>query len=252
MAAWFSRLFTGQEGRDSALTTKQQALIAGWRQLPEVDMSRSHYRSRYVLVDVETTARNLKGDRLVSIGALALVDGLINFQEAFHVALAYEAPGANAVDGELSEANPPNTQNAPSPAPVIAAVPPVDALISFLGFAGKAPLVAYHSPLVGAMIERALFEHLGIGSAQPCIDLAWVLSDLFRDVSDLSATQGGLDAWLAHFGIANIQRHNAVSDAYVIAKLLQIAIARAARKGFDSPASLLELEKARRHLHQSG
>lgn len=249
MTAWFSRLFTGQEGRDSALTTSQQALIAGWRQLPEVDMSRSHYRSRYVLVDVETTARNLKSDRLVSIGALALVDGLINFQEAFHVVLAYDTPGADAAAGE---ANAPNVPNAQNPAPVIAGVPPVDALISFLSFAGKAPLVDYHSPLVGAMIERALVEHIGIVSAQPCIDLAWVLSDLFRDVSDLSDTQGGLDVWLAHFGIENIQRHNAVSDAYVIAKLLQIAIARAARKGFDSPASLLELEKAHRHLHQSG
>ncbi|SBT05456.1 Exonuclease RNase T and DNA polymerase III [Candidatus Accumulibacter aalborgensis] len=252
MAAWFSRLFTGQEGRDGALAINQQALLAGWRQLPEVDISRSHYRSRYVLVDVETAARSLKSDRLVSIAALALVDGLIDFQEAFHVVLAHDAPGADAAAGEASEANAPT---APNPALVIAGVPPVDALISFLSFAGKAPLVAYHSPLVGAMIERALVEHLGIVSAQPCIDLAWVLSDLFRDVSDvgdLSATQGGLDAWLAHFGIASIQRHNAVSDAYVIAKLLQIAIARAARKGFDSPGSLLELEKARRHLHQSG
>ena len=128
MAAWFSRLFTGQEGRDGALAINQQALLAGWRQLPEVDISRSHYRSRYVLVDVETAARSLKSDRLVSIAALALVDGLIDFQEAFHVVLAHDAPGADAAAGEASEANAPT---APNPALVIAGVPPVDALISF-------------------------------------------------------------------------------------------------------------------------
>jgi DNA polymerase III epsilon subunit-like protein len=47
-------------------------------------------------------------------------------------------------------------------------------------------------------------------------------------------------------------RHDALSDAFATAQLLQIAIAHAARKGFDTPASLHALEKARRHLHQSG
>ena len=93
-------------------------------------------------------------------------------------------------------------------------------------------------------------ECLSVALRQPWIDLAWVMSDLFRDVGDDS--QRGLDGWLAHFDIESIKRHDVVSDAYATAKLLQITIARAARKGFDSPSSLLDLEKARRHLHQSG
>jgi len=99
------------------------------------------------------------------------------------------------------------------------------------------------------MIERTLTEYLGIEWRLAWIDLAWVMPDLFRDVEH---TGGGLDAWLDHFSIVSIRRHHAISDAYATAQLLQITIASGARKGFMTPASLLELEKARRHLHQSG
>ena len=61
-----------------------------------------------------------------------------------------------------------------------------------------------------------------------------------------------MDAWLEHFGIDSVQRHNPVSDAYATAQLLQLTLARAAHKGFETPASLIEIEKARRHLYQSG
>jgi len=103
-------------------------------------------------------------------------------------------------------------------------------------------------PFVAAMVERVLAECLGIELALPWIDLEWVMPDLFRDID---STQGRLDAWLTHFEIDSIHRHNAVSDAYATAQLLQVTIARGARKGFENPASLIELEKARRHLHQS-
>lgn len=125
----------------------------------------------------------------------------------------------------------------------------MNALLCFLEFVGKGPLVAYNVPFVAAMIERAFGEGLGIDLGLPWIDLAWVMPDLFRAINPAGS---GLDAWLDHFAIASISRHNAVSDTYAIAQLLQITIASGARKGFATPASLLELEKARRHMHQSG
>jgi hypothetical protein len=83
----------------------------------------------------------------------------------------------------------------PHPEPV-AGAPSIDALISFLHFVGKAPLLAYNVPFVAAMIERTLAENLGIDLGLPWIDLAWVMPDLFRDVEH---TGRGLDAWLDHF-----------------------------------------------------
>lgn len=237
--AWFSRLFSGQETPIPALTAGQQQLIAAWRQLPAPDLRRSHYRCRYVVVDVETTGINVKTDHLCAIGALAVVDGQIDFKDACHLRFGSAELSADPVPGSLVR---PHSESA-------AGHPPVDALISFLHFVGKAPLIAYNVPFVAAMIERTLTEYLGIEWGLTWIDLAWVMPDLFRDVEH---TGGGLDAWLDHFSIVSIRRHHAISDAYATAQLLQITIASGARKGFMTPASLLELEKARRHLHQSG
>ena len=83
----------------------------------------------------------------------------------------------------------------------------------------------------------------------PWIDLAWVLASLFREVGD---TNVRLDTWLDHFGVDSIQRHHPVSDAYATAQVLQITLAHAARKGVETPVGLFELEKAHRHLYQSG
>lgn len=234
---WFSRLFSGQDLSAPSLTAEQQCLLARWRELPAADMRRSHYRCRYVVVDVESTGINVKTDRLCAIAALAVSDGQIDFKDAFHWLSADAHPGA--ADAPASAAGRPE----PS------AIQSLDALLAFLGFVGKGPLLAYNVPFVAAMIERAFAEGLGVELGLPWIDLAWVMPDLFRDVD---AAQDGLDAWLAHFGIESIRRHNAVSDAYATAQLLQVAIASGARKGFATPASLLALEKARRHMHQSG
>ena len=231
--AWYSRLFGGQETTGPALTARQQQLLAAWRQLPDQDMRRSHYRCRYVVIDVETTGINVKTDRLCAIGALAVVNGQIDFKDACHFVLEPAAPADDPAKHPES----------------MAGAPSIDALISFLHFVGKAPLLAYNVPFVAAMIERTLAENLGIDLGLPWIDLAWVMPDLFRDVEH---TETGLDAWLNHFAITSIRRHHAVSDAYATAQLLQITIASGARKGFTTPASLLDLEKARRHMHQSG
>lgn len=236
---WFSGLFSGQETQDSRLTAGQQQLIAAWRDLPAPDLGRSHYRCRYVLVDVAVAGPDWQHGPLSSIGALPLVDGLIDLHDALHVVVAQDlAPGAaaDALAGQSPPAEISDGQRA-------------DALLSFLGFIGKAPLVAYHASFAARRIERSLTRSLGVELNLPWIDLAWVMAGLFGEIGQ---TDGRLDAWLGHFGIDSIQRHHPVSDAYATAQLLQIAIAHASRKGFETAASLIDLEKARRHLYQSG
>lgn len=237
--SWFSRLFAGQEAVGVTLSAEQQHSLANWRQLPEPELRRSHYRSRYVVVDVEASGINVKTDHLRAIAALTVVDGQIRFRDAFQLRLADPKPVGDAAPPVDGGAGPVAGEGEPE----------VDALISFLHFVGKSPLVAYNVPFVAAMIEGELAARLGIDWALPWIDLAWVMPDLFRQVDQ---AQTGLDTWLDHFGIESIRRHDAVSDAYVAAQLLQIAIAAGARKGIETPAGLLELEKARRHMHQSG
>jgi DNA polymerase-3 subunit epsilon len=174
---WFSRLFSGSEGTAQTLTAGQQQALATWQQLPAADWQRSHYRCRYVVVDVEATGSNVTSDRLRALAALSLVDGQIAFADAFQLALA----------------------DAEQPADMPAAFPPlvgpsIDALIAFLQFVGKAPLVGYNVPFVARMIDQVLGERLGVRLEQPWIDLAWVLPDVFREAHE---PQWRLDAWLA-------------------------------------------------------
>jgi hypothetical protein len=111
-------------------------------------------------------------------------------------------------------------------------------------------LVAHNARFIRRVMQKGAVRRVpGRAAALPWIDLAWVLPDLFREFGDENSR---LDVWLEHFGH---REHQAPQRAFRTPTRRQTvagAIARAARNGFDTPASLIELEKARRHLHQSG
>jgi len=201
-------------------------------------MSDTHLNTRYVVVDVETSGLDMKKDRLISIGAVALTDGKMDFSDAFQVVVrqdrisTHENILIHGIGGSAQSEG----------------VDPAEALLLFLQYIGKAPLVAYHAFFDQSMIDKALVEYLGIKLEQSWIDLAWVLPDFFQFRADGRVP---LDDWLQLFEIENILRHNAVSDAYATAKLMQVAIAAGNKKGADSPASFLKIEKARRWMYES-
>ena len=230
---WLEKFFTRAAPREIVLSAAQRQAIDAWQQLPASASQASHYQSRYVVADVETSGLNMQKDSLISIGAVAVVNGQIDFHDVFEVVLRQDEVSTHANIllhgiGGLAQRE---------------GVAPPDALIAFLRYLGKAPLVAYHALFDQTMIERAMQDFLGVKFGQQWIDLAWVMPELFREHI---AEQVGLDDWIAIFGIENIQRHNAVSDAYATAKLLQTAIARGMLRGAPSPGSFVDIEKARR------
>ena len=201
-------------------------------------MSATHLNTRYVVVDVETSGLDMKKDRLISIGAVALAEGKMDFSDAFQVVVrqdrisTHENILIHGIGGSAQSEG----------------MDPAEALLLFLRYIGKSPLVAYHAFFDQSMIDKALLEYLGIKLEQSWIDLAWVLPDFFQFRADARVP---LDDWLQLFEIENILRHNAVSDAYATAKLMQVAIAAGYKKGADSPASFLKIEKARRWMYES-
>jgi len=201
-------------------------------------MSGTHLNTRYVVVDVETSGLDMKKDRLISIGAVALTDGKMDFSDAFQVVVrqdrisTHENILIHGIGGSAQSEG----------------VDPAEALLLFLQYIGKAPLVAYHAFFDQSMIDKALVEYLGVKLEQSWMDLAWVLPDFFQFRTDGRVP---LDDWLQLFEIENILRHNAVSDAYATAKLMQVAIAAGNKKGADSPSSFLKIEKARRWMYES-
>jgi len=69
------------------LTTQQTERLASWRKLPEIDRTAMLDHVRLVVVDVETTGLNLVTDTLISIGAVAVVNGRIALADSFSVVL---------------------------------------------------------------------------------------------------------------------------------------------------------------------
>ena len=235
---WLSHLLGRAASREMPLLPEQQKALEDWRQLPDADMTRSHASTRYVVVDVETSGLDMKKDHLISIGAVALGDTRMKFSDAFQVVIRQDQVSSH--DNILIHGIGGSAQSE--------GMDPAEALLLFLRYIGKSPLVAYHAFFDQAMIDKALVKYLGIELEQPWIDLAWVLPDFFRFRMD---GRVALDDWLQLFEIENILRHNAVSDAYATAKLMQVAIAAGNKKGADSPASFLRIEKARRWMYES-
>lgn len=237
---WLTRIFVAERDRPplTALTAAQRNRLDAWQHQAEADLNAAHGDQRYVVVDVETSGLDMKRDCLISIGAVALVAGRLDFSDAFQVVLRQERVSAreniliHGIGGTAQSGG----------------VEPAEALLAFLEYAGKAPLVAYHAFFDQAMIDKAVRTYLGGKLGRFWIDLAWVLPDFFPFRRDARVA---LDDWLQHFDIENLLRHHAVSDAYATAKLLQVTLAAAQAKGVNSPASLARIEKARRWMQES-
>ena len=235
---WFGGLFGHSQAREVILSPAQRQALDEWLALPKADLNGTHAETRYVVVDVESSGLDMKKDRLISIGAVALVNGRMDFGDAFQVVVRQDQVSTreniliHGIGGSAQSEG----------------MDPVDALLLFLRYIGKSPLVAYHAFFDQSMIDKALVEYLGVDLEQTWIDLAWVLPDFFQFRPDGRVS---LDDWLQLFDIENIMRHNAVSDAYATAKLMQMAISAGNKKGASSPASFLKIEKARRWMYES-
>lgn len=225
--------FTSWFGSKPQLGDEARQRLAAWCALPPHDLKVPVMESRYVVVDVETTGLNLMQDRLISIGAVAVVNGKIALGDSFSIVLQQRA--ASEKDNILLHGI--------GRAEQLDGVPPVEALLAFLDYLGKSPLVAFHVTFDETMIRRALREYLGLNFKHPWLDLAYVMPGLHPP---LAGKLRALDDWINHFSIRIDVRHNAFADALATAQLFQVANANAAGKGIASYAELQYLEKNQR------
>ena len=207
--------------------------VSAWKELAAPSLRQPHAVVRYVVVDVETTGLDVRADRLIALGAAGVARGELGVGDAFSTVLRQTR--ASTHDNILIHRIGGEAQ--------LAGTDPTAALIAFLEFAGKAPLVAYRAEFDRAMLARALKDTLGIRLALPWIDVALLLPALFPSTTCVS-----LDDWLAHFGIVDVERHDAMADAWATAELFLIALAAADRANMSTAADLVATQKAQRWL----
>lgn len=220
-------------GRRSEFTAEQKNRFENWRKLPPPALSEPLLTSRCVVVDVETSGLNLIEDRLISIGAVAVVNGRIEFGDSFSVVLQQKTVSERSnillhgIGGKAQRDG----------------QPPVDALLDFLEYLGKSPLVAFHVTFDETMIRRAMRDYLGFNFKHVWLDLAYLMPALN---GVLAGKNRSLDDWVNTFNIRIDARHDALADALATAQLFQVAQNQSVKKKGLTFSSLRDIEKAQR------
>ena len=180
---------------------------------------------RWVVLDLETTGLNMNKDHVLSIGAVVIEDGAIDFRQQFERTLQY-----------------PQVKLGPSvlihgigPSAIAAGSDPAEALLDLMEYIGDSPVLAFHAPFDQHMLGRALKDHLGLKLQHPFLDVA--------DIAPLLCPQAhireaGLDDWIDWFKLEVFERHHASADALATAELALILFSRARQQQIHSPLNL--------------
>ncbi|WP_449430182.1 3'-5' exonuclease [Pseudomonas putida] len=196
---------------------------------------------RWVVLDLETSGLNTQRDQVLSIGAVAIADGAIDFAQQFERTLHRPTQKTNAsvlIHGL-------------GPSALAAGCDPAQALLELLEFIGDSPVLAFHAPFDQCMLARALKQSLGYRLQQAFLDVAELAPMLNPDTV---LREAGLDDWVNRFGLHVQDRHHASADAQVTAELALILFSQARRQQLDSPLQLEQRLRVwrRRKVHSHG
>ncbi len=180
---------------------------------------------RWVVLDLETSGLNLNRDQVLSIGAVAIEDGAIDFAQQFERTL--HRPAQKTTSSVLIHGL--------GPSALAAGCDPADALLDLLEFIGDSPVLAFHAAFDQHMLTRALKDSLGHRLQHLFMDVAHLAPMLNPDTV---LREAGLDDWIARFGLHVQERHHASADAQVTAELMLILLSQARRQQLDSPLKL--------------
>jgi DNA polymerase-3 subunit epsilon len=176
-------------------------------------------KQRMVVLDLETTGLHLKRDLVISIGAVTIEDGAIDYSQQFECTLCRQVKVTESV-----------LIHGIAPSALASGLPPADALLGFMEFAADSVILAFHAPFDERMLARALKNELGHTLQHTFLDIADLAPMLFPEAM---IQRGGLDHWLDYFNIHIPERHNASADAMATAEIALILMNRAQRMGLD-------------------
>jgi DNA polymerase-3 subunit epsilon len=226
-------------GAGPRLDAEQSLALAAYHARPVIPGTTPLCTLRCVVVDVETTGLDTHVDHLIAIGAVVVENCTVRLSSGFEVVL--RQPQASARANILIHGIDGTTQ--------LGGLTPAAALIRFLDYAGRAPLIGFHADFDRVMIDRAAMEALGYALPLVWLDLAFLAPALLAGPA-MDMPQG-LDAWAQRLGIENHARHNALSDALATAQLLQIVLAKAIATGASTLQDLQRIERDQRWLGRS-
>ena len=193
-----------------------------WSALPAPQLAVPHVRMRYVVAVGGMARLPLRHDRLLSIGAAGVAQGRLDLADCFTPVLRQRRTRADVLGhGVGGQAQ-------------LAGAEPKIAMLDFLDYLGKAPLVVFGAGADRAVLERAVKSILGIPFRHAWLDLAALLPRLFPKAACTTREE-----WLDRFGIASGTWHDALGDAFGTAQLFLVALDASNRAGLTNAAQLI-------------
>jgi len=192
---------------------------------------RDSTQERWVVVDVETSGMDVDSDAVISIGAVAIVEGRVMPGDSLEIIVQQATASSREnilVHGVGAQAQ-------------LSGTDPPHAVGAFLNYVGRAPMLAFHAPFDRRFLGRVIKHYVNQPFDNPWLDLAELAPALEPRLGLKS-----LDEWLRHFGIPIAVRHSAASDAFATALLMARLLPEARRQGsptFDDMQKLARQAK---------
>lgn len=160
--------------------------------------------TRFVVLDTETTGLDIINDRILSIGAICIVNNNIDVADSFEIYLKQAAFKAETVEihGILKEGKLTKLREA-------------EAIENFIDFIGNSVLVAHHTAFDIEMINAALKRMELLKLKNKTIDTGI----LYKKLEGKKDSHFNLDVLCEEFRIPKHDRHTAAGDAFITALL---------------------------------
>lgn len=154
---------------------------------------------RFVVFDTETTGLNTSTDKILSIGAIAIIGNVINVADSFECYLIQKEFNAKTVEihGILKEGS-------------ISKIEEKEAIIQFLAYVKDAVIVAHHAAFDIKMINNAL-KKLDLPKLKNKVLDTGILYKKIKK----SDKHYSLDDLCEVFTVSMHDRHTASGDAYI-------------------------------------
>ncbi|WP_462408691.1 exonuclease domain-containing protein [Neobacillus sp. Marseille-QA0830] len=190
------------------------------------DLSSPLNELKIVVFDLETTGFHPeKGDQVISIGAIKMTGGQIEEDETFYSLVKTDLPLPEGIS-TLTNISNEDLHSAPSAS---------EALIKFLKFINSDILVAHHSFHEKSFMQKLTWDLLKIRFEHRIIDTSFLTR-----VSTPSARSLSLEEVCHISGIEIKNRHHALGDAIMTAKVWSHYLQLATEKGFHNLKEVYE------------
>ena len=203
----------------------QQHFTATWSDDTSID------RVRFVVLDSETTGLNPRTDRLITIGAVAVVDGEIVLDDSFD-ALIQIARNTSAV-----------TVHGITRDETESGIDEPEALQRFLDYLQDGVIVGHHIGHDVETLNAGYERHWGFELLNRNLDTMDLTLHLERSGAfgdEERIREFTLDSLCTRFGIIPHDRHTAGGDAFITAQIFQRLLRLASRHGRDQLGRICE------------